>query len=81
MFNILKADGDQRLVFGWANVSVTVDGKQVEDLEGDVIDPEELEKAAYAMEDSISHWQAKAEGMGFLIGYRYAMQLAKEVFA
>lgn len=48
MFHILKSDGDQRLVFGWANVSVTVDGKQVEDLEGDVIDPEELEKAAYA---------------------------------
>lgn len=35
----------------------------------------------YAMEDAISHWQTKAEGMGFLIGYRYAMQLAKEVFA
>ena len=47
MFHILKSDGDQRLVFGWANVSVTVDGEQVEDLEGDAIDPEELERAAY----------------------------------
>ena len=35
----------------------------------------------YAMEDAISHWQVKAEEMGFLLGYRYAMQLAREVFA
>lgn len=47
MFHILKSDGDQRLVFGWASVSVTVDGEQVEDLQGDAVDPEELEKAAY----------------------------------
>lgn len=47
MFHILKSEGDQRLVFGWASVSVTVDGEQIEDLEGDAIDPEELEKAAY----------------------------------
>ena len=46
MFHILKSDGDQRLVFGWASVSVTVDGEQVEDLQGDAVDPEELEKAA-----------------------------------
>ena len=47
MFHILKSDGDQRLVFGWASVSVTVDGEQVEDLHGDAVDPEELEKAAF----------------------------------
>lgn len=46
-FQIQKVDEDKRLVFGWANVSVTVDGEQVEDLQGDMIDPEELEAAAY----------------------------------
>lgn len=35
----------------------------------------------YAMEDAIAGWQVKAEAMGFLLGYRYAMQLAREVFA
>lgn len=47
MFDILKSDDDQRLVFGWASVSVTVDGEQVQDLDGDMIDPGELERAAY----------------------------------
>lgn len=40
-------DEDKRLVFGWANVSVTVDGEQVLDLQEDMIDPEILEEAAY----------------------------------
>lgn len=35
------------LVFGWGNISMTKDGEQVSDLQGDNIDPEELEKAAY----------------------------------
>lgn len=39
--------GDQHLVFGWASVAVKAGGEQVEDLQGDVIDPEDLEKAAY----------------------------------
>ncbi|MCD7867660.1 MAG: XkdF-like putative serine protease domain-containing protein [Clostridiales bacterium] len=46
-FQIQKVDEEKQLVFGWANVSVTVDGKQVVDLQEDVIEPEELETAAY----------------------------------
>lgn len=46
-FNIQKVDEEKRLVFGWANVSVTVDGKLVEDLQEDMIDPDVLEAAAY----------------------------------
>lgn len=46
-FQIRKVDEDKRLVFGWANVSVTVDGEQVLDLQEDMIDPEILEEAAY----------------------------------
>lgn len=46
-FKILKADDDQRLVFGWASVIITVDGEKLEDLQHDMIDPEDLEEAAY----------------------------------
>lgn len=44
---IQKVDEDKRLVFGWANIAVTVDGEQVLDYQEDMIDPEELENAAY----------------------------------
>ena len=46
-FEILKADDDKRLVFGWANIAIKADGEQIEDLQKDVIDPEELENAVY----------------------------------
>lgn len=46
-FNIYKTDDDQRLVFGWASVAITVDGEVLEDRQEDMIDPEELEMAAY----------------------------------
>ena len=46
-FQIRKVDEDKRLVFGWANVSITVDGEPVLDLQEDMIDPETLEEAAY----------------------------------
>jgi hypothetical protein len=42
-----KVDEDQRLVFGVANMAVTADGEPLEDLQGDVIPPQELEKAMY----------------------------------
>lgn len=46
-FNIFKTDEDKRLVFGWASISLTVDGVQIEDRQQDMIDPEDLEEAAY----------------------------------
>ena len=46
-FTITKTEPDKMLVFGWGNVAITKDGEQVTDLQGDVIDPDELEKAAY----------------------------------
>ncbi len=46
-FMILKSSEDERLVFGWASVCVTVDGESVLDKQDDVIDPYELERAAY----------------------------------
>lgn len=46
-FSIFKTDSDKRLVFGWASISITVDGEQLEDRQKDMIDPEVLEEAAY----------------------------------
>lgn len=46
-FTIYKADDDKRLVFGWASIAITVDGEQLEDRQKDMIDPEDLEEAAY----------------------------------
>ena len=46
-FEIKKSDNDKQYVFGWANVSIRKDGEQIEDYQGDMIDPEELESAAY----------------------------------
>lgn len=44
---VMKSDDERRLVFGWANVAVRVDGEQIVDWQEDLIDPGELEKAAY----------------------------------
>ena len=46
-FKITKKDEDKHLVFGWASISETKTGEQLVDYQDDVIDPEELEKAAY----------------------------------
>lgn len=46
-FLISKINDAEHLVFGYANVSVTKRGVLVQDLQDDIIPPEELEKAAY----------------------------------
>lgn len=42
-----KRNDDKREVFGWASV-VELNGQPVEDRQGDIITPEELERAAYS---------------------------------
>ncbi len=46
-FRIAKSDDDRMLAFGWANVSVRTDGELIEDWQDDIVEPEELENAAY----------------------------------
>ena len=46
-FKVAKLDDALGVVFGWASVSVKADGTPLEDLQGDVIEPLDLEKAAY----------------------------------
>ena len=46
-FTISKSDTEKKQVFGWASVAITEAGDQIEDWQGDMIDPEDLEQAAY----------------------------------
>lgn len=44
---IMKSDDEKMLAFGWASVSIRVDGEVIEDWQKDIVEPEELERAAY----------------------------------
>ena len=46
-FKIQKSDDDKRLAFGWANVAQYTNGIAVVDSQADIIEPQELERAAY----------------------------------
>jgi len=45
---LIKSKDDKMLAFGWASIAVAPNGEQIEDYHEDLIDPEELEQAAYA---------------------------------
>lgn len=47
MFKIAKSDDEQMLAFGWANISIRSDGEVIEDWQEDIIEPADLENAAY----------------------------------
>lgn len=57
-FKITKSDEDQHLVFGWASVSERTNGEEVCDLQGDMVSPQELEKAAY---EYVLNWHTGGE--------------------
>lgn len=46
-FKVMKSDDEKMLAFGWASVSMRVDGELIEDWQKDIVEPEELENAAY----------------------------------
>lgn len=46
-FEIKKADDSKQIVFGWASVAMNDDGTPLVDHQGDMIDPGDLEDAAY----------------------------------
>jgi hypothetical protein len=47
-FKVSKSDEERQIVFGWANVPVSKSGDLTVDAHDDVIDPLDLESAAYA---------------------------------
>lgn len=46
-FSIKKAVDEKMQAFGWASIAVEEDGHQIDDWQDDMIDPEDLENAAY----------------------------------
>lgn len=46
-FKIQKSVDEKRLAFGWASVAATAAGDTVTDYYEDIIEPDELEQAAY----------------------------------
>lgn len=46
-FQIMKSEDECMLAFGWANVSIRADGEMIEDYQKDIVEPGELENAAY----------------------------------
>ena len=64
---ICKIDDARRLVFGWASVAIRKDGGQVEDCQGDLIAPEDLEDAGYDF--VLNFREANAEHVGETIGH------------
>lgn len=47
VFQIKKSDDEKMQAFGWANVSIMENGETLEDWQGDIVEPDELESAAY----------------------------------
>jgi hypothetical protein len=74
---ILKADEEQRLVYGWASV-VTEKGEPVVDRQGDVIEPETLVKAVNNFMENIRVGKEmhKGEQIGAVI---HSMPVTKEI--
>lgn len=46
-FKVMKSDDEKMLAFGWASVSMRAGGEVIEDWQKDIVEPEELENAAY----------------------------------
>lgn len=47
MVQVIKTDAKRQQVFGWASVAMSTDGEPAIDSYGDIIDPDDLEDAAY----------------------------------
>lgn len=50
-FQIKKSDDEKMQAFGWASIALTENGEVLEDWQNDIIEPEELEQAAYRFVD------------------------------
>lgn len=68
-FQIAKSKQDEQLVFGWANVAIDAAGQYPLDWDGDVTDPQHLEKAAYdfVLKHRVTGEQHEGEAKGNLV--------------
>ena len=46
-FQVKKTNNEKMQAFGWASVAIAENGETLEDWQGDIIEPDELESAAY----------------------------------
>lgn len=68
--DIIKRNDEEQVAFGWLSVAVDKEGNVIEDSQGDVIAPEELEKAAYEFvltSRKAGDMHKKVEGVGRLV--------------
>lgn len=67
--DIAKMNSDEHLVFGWANVSVDIDGHPPIDWQGDITSPEVLEKAAYqyVLKHRTTGEMHQGEAVGYMV--------------
>ena len=87
VYRVAKADDSLQNVFGWASVAVAKDGTTILDLHDDLIDPVDLEVAAYDFvlsagtsgEDHAGETDARlVESIVFTPEKLEAMELAKD---
>ena len=50
-FQVKKTNNEKMQAFGWASVAIAENGETLEDWQGDIIEPDELESAAYKFVD------------------------------
>lgn len=74
---ILKADDEQRIVYGWASIS-SVNGEMITDKQGDRIAPQTMEKAATRFMESARMAKAMHEG-GKVGEVVHSLPLTKEI--
>ncbi len=69
VFEICKLNDNKRLVSGWANVALGVDGNPPLDWEGDIIEPEELERAAieFMQDYAVSGVEHVGDAVGMIV--------------
>ncbi len=69
MIAITKTDAARQQVFGWSSVALTKDGHPLVDRQDDVIDPDDLEDAAYAFNLQFRELNERHKGLtkGYLI--------------
>ena len=74
---IIRKDEDQRIVWGWASV-VTERGEPVIDIQGDLIEPADMEKAAneFMVDARMAKAMHRGDGIGEVI---HSLPLTKEL--
>lgn len=66
-FQVKKTNNEKMQAFGWASVAIAENGETLEDWQGDIIEPDELESAAYKSLISTGKVERCTKEVGLLI--------------